>query len=182
MKNLILIFLLGFVCNVYGQHPAKIGPSVLIGTGFSDDTVFPAFGLELSYEIWTFSRLSINVGGMAHYGVYPNEYGIDSVKIRNLFLGFEPSIRLHLQETYNGIYIGIGNDIRYSRAAYFNEPTIENPKPISRKWEVNTGFLIGSYYQMDSGFFINPNVFMGFNPFKEENRNFSGRIGCNILF
>jgi len=168
-----------FVC---AQHPAKIGPSILIGTGFTEDVVFPAFGMELSYEIWTFSRLSINVAGTVHRGTYSTEDGIDSRRVHNFFMGLEPSIRLHLKELYNGVYIGIGNEIRYSRAKYFNRPTIVIPKPISIKWEVNTGFLMGSYYQMNSGIFINPTLFMGFNPFLENDTDFSGRLGCNILF
>ena len=183
MKRLIVLLMSGLMCTfVYAQHPAKIGPSVLIGTGFTEDVVFPAFGMELSYEAWTFSRLSINVAGTAHRGTYSTEDGIDSRKVYHFFLGFEPSIRLHLKELYNGVYIGIGNELRYTRVKYFNKPTIDIPKPISIKWELNTGFLMGSYYQMDSGIFINPTLFMGFNPFIENDIDFSGRIGCNILF
>lgn len=185
MKNglicCVVITTLFSATSLSGQNTFRIGPSALLNASFFDDKVYTAFGGEVAYEFGILSRISINVAGTIHYGTHPNTIDPTFTE-KDLLIGIQPEFRFHFQERSNGLYLGIGGDVRHLRAVNFTPPVSDDPKPTLSDWELDFGVSFGAILPISFGNTINPFVYIGYNPFDGSEYDLHSRLGVTLGF
>lgn len=156
----------------YAQDYYKFGPSVLFSYG-GFDAIVAGYGGEISYEKAIKERNSFNIGLSANYGSQVNREELLSNQLDQiaLFVGGFAEFRIHLEERFNGAFIGFGFDVKYSNTEYISSSTgtsgIITSNRISST-EGNLTFSIGEIFDYDNGKYISPSIKLGVGVFVNE--------------
>lgn len=184
MKQIILILLLfsAFHTKAQDKKMLKVGPSALFNISTWDEKIYPTYGIEVSYDLPFFAKFSLNLAAFTYYGEHKSVFDKDVV-VKDLLLGVQPEVRYHLHERFNGMYLGLGGDIKHLKSENFAPASSTDPNPTLNGTEINVGASVGWYMPFLGGSKINPNIYVGGDPSRQQNEyEFHCRAGVNISF
>ncbi|MCG8574070.1 MAG: hypothetical protein MI810_04240 [Flavobacteriales bacterium] len=182
-KKLMVLLLLVVVCKTSPAQNSrvKIGQSFLFNASFWEGKLIPCWGGELAYEFSPVEGISFSLGGMAHYGFFRKEYDDTPVFLEHDFLiGIQPDFRIHLQDMYNGFYLGFGGDMKLLVARNFFPPTPNDPTPTYVGIEMFLGATVGTYYQLSHQASLNPFFYFGIGNQNNNEHELNFRLGMNL--
>ncbi len=184
----ILLFCLFFGKSLEAQSVFKFGPSLMYSWSGFDDKLYLNFGGDVSYEFALGKKSSIDLGAIFHYGDHKSIFNKNILQ-KNYFLGFHSEYRRHFNGVFNGGYLGVGGDIQFWLAK-FEAPPGEDPGN-EGGLEANFGLSFGYLSPIDSenltfkinkDLYINPYVYIGFNPSDLNEFPIHARLGINFGF
>lgn len=177
-----ILIVLALSISVKAQSKFKVGPSALFNISTWDEKIYPTYGLEVSYDMPFFTKFSFNVAAFTYYGEHKNVFDKDVV-VKDLLFGVSPELRYHLHERFNGMYIGVGGDIKHLNSENFFPPSSNATTSSYAGTEVNLGASVGWYMPFIAGTQINPFLYVGGAPSTQQNEyEFNCRLGLNLSF
>ena len=189
--RLILFFILLFFSKpLVAQHLFKIGPSFMYNVSFFDEIFYASFGGEISYEFGIGRKFSLNTALIFHRGQHENPYTNPPITQTDFLTGIQPEFRIYFKERYNGGYFGIGGDIQYFFSKNYFEPDSVYGSNFS-SIEVNFGLSLGFIapinkenlnFNIHRDLYVNPILYIGFNPSDFNEYELHARLGLNFGF
>ncbi len=177
--TILLLFVPG---SASSQHLFRLGPSVSMTFESWSGTAFLSPGIGAGFETALGSRYSLSLTAAIQYG-YQRSW-MNPFELKGNFLaGLRPEFRVHFTERYNGYYLGLGGDITYISTIYRYAYFPDYYKVYVRGIDLNIGGSFGKYIPIGNGKYINPELYIGFNPVADWNEypaNF--RFAVNYSF